>query len=328
LSKGDALACPEGIEPPTHSLEGCCSIQLSYGAIRFERTTLCSQSRCATRLRYAPTNCVFYRLPWGVSRLDYSSCMPKRHVPLPWLEPGDDFPAVTQAWGLDSDAPGLLAAGGQLDVSTLSQAYAEGIFPWFSAGQPILWWSPDPRMVLQVPDFRLHRSLRKTLQKFRATPGCEVRIDTAFDQVIQACASSPREGQSGTWIVPAMVQAYRALHRAGFAHSVETWVDDQLVGGLYCVALGRAVFGESMFARATDASKIALAALVCFCRAHGIPQIDCQQNTRHLASLGAREMPRAVFLAAVRQARAEPAPAWRFEPLYWQHLSVTPPEPT
>jgi len=254
--------------------------------------------------------------------------MPKRPIPLPWLEPGDDFPPVTRAWGHDSEAPGLLAAGGALDVPTLCGAYAEGIFPWFSAGQPILWWSPDPRMVLKVSDFRLHRSLRKTLQKFRTTPGCEVRIDTAFDQVIQACASSPREGQSGTWIVPAMVQAYRALHRAGFAHSVETWVDGRLVGGLYCVALGRAVFGESMFARATDASKIALAALVCFCRAHGIQQIDCQQNTRHLASLGAREMPRAVFLSAVRQARAEPAPAWRFEPLYWQHLSVTPPEPT
>ena len=266
--------------------------------------------------------------PWGVSRLDYSCCMPKRPVPLPWLEPGDDFPLVTQAWGHDSDAPGLLAAGGQLDVSTLRKAYAEGIFPWFSAGQPVLWWSPDPRMVLQVSEFRLHRSLRKTLQKFRAMPGCEVRIDTAFDQVIQACASSPREGQSGTWIVPAMVQAYQELHRAGFAHSVETWVDDQLVGGLYCVALGRAVFGESMFAHATDASKIALAALVCFCRAHCIRQIDCQQNTRHLASLGAREMPRSDFLAAVRQARAEPAPTWRFEPLYWQHLSVSPPEPT
>lgn len=248
--------------------------------------------------------------------------------PLPWLEPGDDFPPVTQAWEGHSEAPGLLAAGGQLDVPTLCKAYAEGIFPWFSAGQPILWWSPDPRMVLDVAKFRLYRSLRKTLQKFRATPGCEVRIDTAFDQVIQACSSSPREGQSGTWIVPAMVQAYRALHRAGFAHSVETWVDGRLVGGLYCVALGQAVFGESMFARATDASKIALAALVCFCRQHGIRQIDCQQNTRHLSSLGAQEVPRASFLAEVRRARQAPLPLWHFEPLYWKQLTATLSEPT
>ena len=247
--------------------------------------------------------------------------------PLPWLEPGDDFPPVTQAWGASAEAPGLLAAGGQLDVPTLCQAYAEGIFPWFSTGQPILWWSPDPRMVLDVANFRLHRSLRKTLQKFMATPGCEVRIDSAFDQVIAACAGSAREGQSGTWIVPPMVRAYRALHRAGFAHSVETWIDGQLVGGLYCVALGKAVFGESMFTRVSDASKIALAALVCFCRQHGIRQIDCQQNTRHLASLGAQEMARAAFLERVRQARHEKPPHWHFEALYWQQLTATPSEP-
>jgi len=248
--------------------------------------------------------------------------------PLPWLDPGDDFPPVNQAWGTDSEAPGLLAAGGQLDVPTLCQAYAEGIFPWFSTGQPILWWSPDPRMVLDVANFRLHRSLKKTLQKFLITPGCEVRIDSAFDQVIEACAGSAREGQSGTWIVPPMVLAYRALHRAGFAHSVETWIDGKLVGGLYCVALGKAVFGESMFTRASDASKIALAALVCFCRQHGIPQIDCQQNTRHLASLGAQEMARTAFLETVRQARQEKPPHWHFEALYWQQLTATPSEPT
>ncbi|MDP1655217.1 MAG: leucyl/phenylalanyl-tRNA--protein transferase [Hylemonella sp.] len=248
--------------------------------------------------------------------------------PLPWLDPGDDFPPVNQAWGTNSEAPGLLAAGGQLDVPTLCQAYAEGIFPWFSTGQPILWWSPDPRMVLNVAKFRLHRSLKKTLQKFLATPGCEVRIDSAFDQVIEACAGSAREGQSGTWIVPPMVQAYRALHRAGFAHSVETWIDGKLVGGLYCVALGQAVFGESMFTRVSDASKIALAALVCFCRQHGIRQIDCQQNTRHLASLGAREISRADFLSEVHLARRESSPPWHFEPLYWEQLTVLPPEPT
>lgn len=244
-------------------------------------------------------------------------------LPLPWLAPGQPFPPAEQAWGTDAPAPGLLAAGGALDLATLRQAYGHGIFPWFSAGQPILWWCPNPRMVLPVPAFRLHRSLKKVLQKFRASPGCEIRIDSAFDQVIQACAGSPRDGQGGTWIVPGMVQAYGALHRAGLAHSVETWIDGQLVGGLYCVALGRAVFGESMFARATDASKIALAALVCFCRHHGVKLIDCQQNTRHLASLGAREIPRADFLAQVANASGKPAPAWRFDPLYWRELLNT-----
>lgn len=229
---------------------------------------------------------------------------------------------MEQAWGEDSEAPGLLAAGGRLDTPTLRKAYAHGIFPWFSEGQPILWWSPDPRMVLEVSDFKLHRSLRKTLQKFRLSAECEIRIDTAFDTVIQTCSTSPREGQSGTWIVPEMVQAYRALHVAGFAHSVETWMDGRLMGGLYCVALGKAVFGESMFTRTTDASKIALAALVCFCRHHGIGLIDCQQNTRHLASLGAHEIPRADFLTRVQRAREETPPHWHFDPLYWRELSI------
>ena len=254
--------------------------------------------------------------------------MRTRRIPLPWLEPGERFPPVSQAWGRDSDAPGLLAAGGSLDVATLRQAYGHGIFPWFSEGQPILWWSPDPRMVLEVAQFRLHRSLRKTLRKFAMTAGCEIRFDTAFGQVIQACAGSPREGQDGTWIVPQMVQVYGELHRAGHAHSVETWIDGRLVGGLYCVALGRAVFGESMFAHATDASKIALAALVAFCRHHGIAMIDCQQNTRHLASLGAHEIPRVDFLRHIRAAQQEPGPRWQFDPLYWRELTLASAEST
>lgn len=254
--------------------------------------------------------------------------MSARHRPLPWLAPGDDFPPVAEAWGQATEAPGLLAAGGRLDVATLCEAYAHGIFPWFSEGQPILWWSPDPRMVLEVAQFRLHRSLRKTLQKFIATPGCEIRIDTAFDAVIEACAGSPREGQAGTWIVPEMVQAYRALHRAGFAHSVETWIDGQLAGGLYCVGLGQAVFGESMFTRVTDASKIALAALVAFSRQQGIALIDCQQNTRHLASLGAHEVARAEFLRHMTAAQRRSAPRWHFEPLYWQQLQIATAEST
>lgn len=246
--------------------------------------------------------------------------MRTRPLPLSWLEPGGDFPPVDQAWGPGSEAPGLLAAGGSLDVDSLRRAYASGIFPWFSAGQPILWWSTDPRMVLQVEQFRLHRSLRKTLQKFRVTPGCEIRFDSAFEAVIHSCAGRPRPGQDGTWIVPAMVQAYIALHRAGHAHSVETWVNGELVGGLYCVAQGQAVYGESMFARTSDASKIALAALVAFCRAHGIALIDCQQNTSHLASLGAHEIPRVDFLRHIDAARQLPSPCWQFQPLYWQQL--------
>ena len=239
---------------------------------------------------------------------------------LPWLEPGDPFPAAAQAWDASQPAPGLLAAGGALDVQSLHRAYSAGIFPWFSEGQPILWWSTDPRMVLFTPEFRLHRSLRKTLDRFAADPRCELRFDSAFPEVIASCSASKRDGQSGTWIVPAMVQAYERLHEAGFAHSVETWIDGELAGGLYCVAIGQAVFGESMFTRRPDASKIALAGLVAFCRHHGIGLVDCQQNTQHLAVLGAREIPRADFVAHVAQQRGRPAPQWHFEPVYWREL--------
>lgn len=240
--------------------------------------------------------------------------------PIPWLLDGESFPPVEHAWGPHAPAPGLLAAGGTLDLSTLLQAYRRGIFPWFSAGQPVLWWSPDPRMVLQTAQFRLRRSLRQAIRRFVRTPGCEVSMDRDFAQVIRQCASKPREGQSGTWIVPEMVAAYEVLHRAGHAHSVETWIDGELVGGLYCVSLGAMVFGESMFAHRTDASKIALSALVAFCRAHGMDLIDCQQNTSHLASLGATEIPRQAFVDAVAQRTARPAAAWHFSPLYWQEM--------
>jgi leucyl/phenylalanyl-tRNA---protein transferase len=239
---------------------------------------------------------------------------------LPWLQPGDPFPDPSQAGDQQQPAPGLLAAGGALDIDSLQRAYARGIFPWFSEGQPILWWSTDPRMVLFTEEFRLHRSLRKTVARFASDARNEIRFDSDFHSVIHACATSDRPGQSGTWIVPAMVSAYEAFHRAGFAHSVETWIDGRLAGGLYCVVIGRAVFGESMFTRAPDASKIALAALVAWCRQAGVGAIDCQQNTRHLASLGAREIPRAEFVQHVAtQSRLPPAP-WRFEPVYWNTL--------
>lgn len=244
--------------------------------------------------------------------------------PLPQLGKGEAFPPVDLQHELSQDFPGLLAVGGALDVATLKSAYSQGIFPWFSEGQPILWWSTDPRMVLRVADFKLQPSFKKTLNKFRtgfnAQMDCEVRFDSAFEQVITACARSARTGQRGTWIVLQMVDAYIALHKAGFAHSVETWVNGELVGGLYCVNIGGAVFGESMFSNATDASKIALAALVCFCRANGIDMIDCQQNTAHLASLGAREMARSDFVSQVKARIHLPAPTWQFEPQLWQQL--------
>jgi leucyl/phenylalanyl-tRNA---protein transferase len=241
---------------------------------------------------------------------------------LPWLAAGEDFPDVSLAWGPNDPVPGLLAGGADLSVATLKNAYTQGIFPWYSQGQPILWWSPDPRMVLHVADFKLHRSLRKTLQAFLQTPGCEIRIDHDFSAVIAACASSPRDGQSGTWILPEMQAAYLALHEAGLAHSVETWAGGRLVGGLYCTAMGGAVFGESMFARQTDASKVALCALVALCRAQGVSMIDCQQNTQHLASLGAAEMPREAFCAQVREAAAKKPLPWRTDSVEWKLLDA------
>ena len=175
-------------------------------------------------------------------------------------------------------------------------------------------------MALNTQNFKLHRSLRKTVQHFLTNPACEIRFDTAFSSVIQACASKLRDGQPGTWILPEMVAAYCALHDAGHAHSVETWVSGELVGGLYCVSLGGMVFGESMFAHVSDASKIALCALVAFCRENAIGLIDCQQNTAHLASLGAQEMSRDAFTGQVSQAIARAAPSWQFDPVYWGQI--------
>ena len=242
-----------------------------------------------------------------------------RH-PLPWLHEGDAFPALEQAWDDQDPAPGLIAASASVSTDRLIAAYRNGIFPWYSAGQPVLWWSPDPRTVLHPAQFKLHDSLRKTLKRFVRQPGCQVRIDHDFGAVIGHCASTPREGQNGTWIVPEMIQAYQHLHALGLAHSVETWMDGELVGGLYCVGLGRMVFGESMFAHRRDASKIALSALVALCRAQGLDAIDCQQNTAHLCSLGATSIARTTFAQMVAQ-RASQAPAkWQFDPLYWHEI--------
>jgi leucyl/phenylalanyl-tRNA--protein transferase len=242
---------------------------------------------------------------------------------IPWLDDDNSFPPTAQALPADSDAPGLLAAGGELTTERLRSAYQHGIFPWYSPGQPVLWWAPEPRMVLPVAEFRLHRSLRKTLRRFIRTPGCEIRVDSVFSRVIEACARTPRDGQRGTWIVPEMMAAYRRWHLAGVVHSVETWVEGELVGGLYGPSLGRMFYGESMFAWRTDASKIALAALICLCRQHGITLIDCQQHTEHLASFGARQIPREAFEAHLARTTAMPSVEdWTYHASMWRHLGL------
>ena len=236
-----------------------------------------------------------------------------------WLDEASlDFPPSAKALGPDTDAPGLLAAGGTLTPERLAAAYKRGIFPWYGPGQPPLWWAPDPRMVLKTVDFKLSRSLRKKLQRFATTPGSEIRIDFDRAAVLRACANSPRDGQNGTWIVPEVQAAYVSWPAM---HSVETWVDGELVGGLYGVNIGRMFYGESMFMRRTDASKIALCALICLCREFGIPWIDCQQNTGHLASLGAAEVPRSVFEAHLDTHVGEPsARPWTYHRDHWQWL--------
>lgn len=205
---------------------------------------------------------------------------------------------------------GLLAIGGDLRAERLLEAYRHGIFPWYSAGQPILWWCPDPRMVLFPADLKLSRSLRKTIRAAKYS----VTLDTHFREVTQACAA-PRPGQEGTWITPEMIEAYAQLHELGYAHSVEAWMDKELVGGLYGIALGAMFFGESMFARATDASKVAFVHLVRQLQAWGFTLIDCQVTTAHLASLGAEEMARDDFLRRLATALRAPdrCGRWRFD---------------
>ncbi len=206
-----------------------------------------------------------------------------------WLHEDTPFPPLACAL---ADPNGLLAAGGSLTAARLLEAYRLGIFPWFSDGQPILWWSPDPRMVLIPQAFAAKRSLAKVLRN----KAYEIRCDTAFEPVMRACAGTPREGQDGTWITEDMISAYVQLHRQGYAHSIETWIGGELVGGLYGLAIGRMFYGESMFSHATDASKIAFAHLCAFLAEQECGMIDCQMNTDHLASLGGHEIARAQFV--------------------------------
>lgn len=208
------------------------------------------------------------------------------------LGPDSPFPPIEHAL---SDPNGLIAIGGDLSESRLLTAYSNGIFPWFSEGQPILWWTPDPRMVLFPEELKISRSMAKRLKR----TDYEVRFNTAFTQVMQACAEAQRPEQDGTWITDAMIKAYSALHVSGHAWSAETWVGNELVGGLYGVAIGRMFYGESMFHRMTDGSKIAFIHLVQHLQQQGFRLIDCQMRTSHLASLGAREISRQAFLQQV-----------------------------
>jgi leucyl/phenylalanyl-tRNA---protein transferase len=210
-----------------------------------------------------------------------------------WLNPGDPFPSVDAAM---REPNGLLAASDDLSPARLVEAYRRGIFPWYNEGQPVLWWSPDPRMVLFPAELRVSRSLRKALRR----PDYAIRVDGAFRAVMHACAE-PRAGQQGTWITAPIIDGYSTLHEAGVAHSVETWVGEQLAGGLYGVALGRMFFGESMFTRVADASKVALVHLVRQLERWNFGMIDCQMSTAHLASFGAREIPRRDFVRRLRE---------------------------
>jgi leucyl/phenylalanyl-tRNA--protein transferase len=207
---------------------------------------------------------------------------------LAWLGRNDPFPPVERAL---EEPNGLLCAGGDLSRERLLEAYRRGIFPWSSRGEPLLWWSPDPRMVLHCDELKVARSLAKSVRN----KGYEIRVDTSFGEVLKQCSIRAE----GTWLGPQMRAAYLSLHRAGHAHCFETWRENKLVGGLYGVAIGRMFYGESMFSRATDASKVALVALVRELKARNFPLIDCQMNTSLLASLGAREVPRDAFLRAL-----------------------------
>jgi leucyl/phenylalanyl-tRNA---protein transferase len=223
-----------------------------------------------------------------------------------WLQKTDPPSALPPTSRALTEPNGLLAVGGALSPEWLIHAYRRGVFPWYSAEQPILWWAPDPRAVLLPPEFHVSRSLARSI----ARRGYETRINTAFTEVIEACAG-PRHGMPGTWITREMHEAYVLLHRRGLAHSFETWHEGRLVGGLYGVGLGRVFFGESMFTRATDASKVALARLVAECVNRNVTLIDCQMPSPHLASLGSRSIPRWDFEARLAELVDSRVPVWR-----------------
>lgn len=224
-----------------------------------------------------------------------------------WVEPDSPLPAP------DQDVPGhpgLIALGRDLSPARLLEAYRQGMFPWYGEGQPVLWWSTNPRMVVFVDEFSPSRSLRRLLRQLATSQRWQVSLDTAFTEVMRACAA-PRDDGDGTWITRDIIDAYTGLHQQGFAHSIEVRENGELIGGLYGVSIGRMFFGESMFTRRSNASKCAFAVLVQLLRQHGFTMVDCQQSTRHLGSLGGRELPRHAFLAHVARLVSLPAPDWQ-----------------
>ena len=224
---------------------------------------------------------------------------------IPWLDDATlDFPPTSLALGPESDVPGLLAAGGSMSPERLHAAYRRGIFPWYAPGQPPLWWSPDPRMVLKTADFKLSHSLRKTLKRFVADPRCEIRVDTATSAVLTACANTPREGQSGTWIVPELQTAYLDWAARGAVHSIETWMDGQLVGGLYGIFMNGIFVGESMFHLEPNVTKLAMLALIERLASKGHQFMDTQMAIGLARKWGAKLIPRLEYerrLAVARQ---------------------------
>jgi leucyl/phenylalanyl-tRNA--protein transferase len=232
---------------------------------------------------------------------------------LVWLEDSDSFPSPREFVQDNPKLPdGLLALSETINADFLLQAYQQGIFPWYSEGQPVMWWCTSPRMVLPPKDFKVSHSLKKTLGRVLHDPSWEIRVDSNFREVMLQCANSNRPGQDGTWITPQIMNAYSELHTKGFAHSIETWCNEHLVGGLYCVSIGRMVFGESMFTKVPNASKIALAGLCAWCKSVGIELIDCQQETKHLASLGATPIAKNAFLDYIESAIKVSSPSWNW----------------
>ena len=233
---------------------------------------------------------------------------------IPWLGPNDPFPDPQTESDPDPEVPGLLAVSERIFAGQLLRAYQGGIFPWYSERQPVLWWSPDPRMTLNPADLKISHSLHKTIKHFLDDPDMQLHVDHDFGGVMRACATTERVGQDGTWITHEIIDAYTSLHEQGRAHCISISHHSHIIGGLYCVCLGKMVFGESMFSREKDSSKLALAALCAWCYDHGVTLIDCQQETAHLLSLGAKPIARDIFLQHLQQAVVQnDSWAWDFD---------------
>lgn len=237
----------------------------------------------------------------------------------PWLSDQEDLPNPKTDQELDPRFPGLFAITDSLNSKRLQEAYRKGMFPWYSDDEPVMWWSLQPRMVLETNRFFVSHSLRKKIKSILSNNDWEIRIDHNFENIMRNCAKKKRPDQVGTWITDSIIEAYTDLHKQHQAHSIETWYQNKLVGGLYCVNLGNMVFGESMFSHETDASKLALAGLCAWAITQNIRYIDCQQETKHLASLGARPIARNEFLEWIETQIDLPSPTWQFDKYILQH---------